>query len=140
MTSRDPTVWMWEQALELLDRAERLQRRFFLLRHARQLSPSWEPPIDVFEDDVQLVILVALPGVQPDQLAIGTEGPALVIRGERLMPDCCRQASISRLEIPHGYFERRIELPAGQFKLSQQELKDGCLTLTLTKSTRSGEL
>jgi hypothetical protein len=56
------------------------------------------------------------------------------VRGERSLPVGVREAQISRLEIPHGYFERHIELPPGDYRLTRQDLIDGCLTLTVSKA------
>jgi HSP20 family molecular chaperone IbpA len=129
MPTRDPAVWMWAEACELLDRAERLQRQFF--RPAR--AAAWEPPADVFETEQDLLILVALPGVAPDRLEVGIVDGAVIVVGERPLPAEAR-AVIRRLEIPHGRFERRIALPAGRYEVAQRELANGCLVLRLRKS------
>jgi len=42
-------------------------------------------------------------------------------------------ARIHRLEIPHGHFQRRIELPPARLKLSRRHLANGCLMLQLQK-------
>lgn len=133
MKVRDPTLWMWGEALEMLERADRMHRQFFQLRTARQASPTWEPPVDVFETERQFIVMVALPGVASDQLTIDIDGGALVVRGQRRLPPLGPTARIQRLELPYGHFERRIELPGGQLQLGERSLQDGCLTLALTK-------
>jgi len=134
MPTRDPKNWMWAEACELLERAERIHRQFFQLGLPSASRPRWEPPVDVYETDDRFVIIVALPGVPADQIEVGVqEGGILVVRGERLLPAQARLASIYRLEIPHGYFERRIELPPGRFHLERQEFTNGCLLLSLLK-------
>jgi HSP20 family protein len=124
---------MWAEACELLERAERLNRQFFQPRAARGRRPSWEPPVDVLESEGELWIMVALPGVRAEQLQVQVDGSALVVSGERPMPGRTRTGIIRRLEIPYGYFERRIELPAGRFAIARRELVDGCLVLGLGK-------
>ena len=53
MTSRHPKSWMWAQALQMLDEADQLQRRFFTEVGARdRATPNWEPPVDVFTADM----------------------------------------------------------------------------------------
>lgn len=133
MTSRDPRTMMWEQALELWERADRLHRQFFQLSTAQTRRPTWEPPVDIFETEHELSILVALPGVAPGQLEIIIDGAHLLVLGERPMPVTSRDAVIHRLEIPYGRFERRIELPAGSYRIGERALVDGCLTLILHK-------
>lgn len=123
---------MWAEACELLEQADRLQRRFFQLGGAAS-RPAWEPPVDVYETDEALWILVALPGVAPDQVKIVVADGTLIVTGERPLPIEARTGVIHRVEIPHGRFERRIRLPAGRFELDDHALVNGCLTLSLRK-------
>ncbi|MGC1578189.1 MAG: Hsp20/alpha crystallin family protein [Beijerinckiaceae bacterium] len=112
-----------------------MHRQFFqpALSSASSLSPGWEPPIDVFETDVAVDIIAALPGVEPKDLKIELEGNEVVISGFRQLPAVTRNAAIHRLEIPHGHFERRIRLSTGAFAVAEFELERGCLTLHLAK-------
>lgn len=133
MRSRDPKVWMWAEACELLEQAERLQRQFFVPARSQAREPTWEPPVDVLETEQELSIVAALPGVAPDQLKVLIDGGTLIVTGLRPMPGQSRTTMIRRLEIPYGRFERRIALPAGRFEIGRRDLTDGCLTLTLRK-------
>jgi HSP20 family protein len=133
MRSRDPKVWMWAEACELLGEAERLQRQFFVPARSRAKGPTWEPPVDVLETGLELTIVIALPGVAPDRVQVAIDGGTLIVTGVRPMPGQARTAVIRRLEIPYGRFERRIELPAGRFEIGRRELANGCLSLTLHK-------
>jgi HSP20 family molecular chaperone IbpA len=133
MPFRDPTASIWGEALEMLDRAERLQRQFFRLQRTARPGPSWLPPTDIFEQDEGLLIVVALPDVPPAQVEVLSEGGGLIVRGERPLPTACRQAVIRQLEIPYGRFERRIDLPAGEYVLARKTFNDGCLVLVLKK-------
>ena len=132
MRSRDPRSWMWAEALDLLQSAERLQRQFFQLG-AAQGAPTWEPPVDLYETGNELWILVALPGVTTDQLEVVIDGATLVVRGERPLPQSARGATILRLEIPYGRFQRRIALPAGRLQILERKLEHGCLVLCLQR-------
>ena len=132
MRSRDPRTWMWAEALDLLQSAERLQRQFFQLG-TTQGAPSWEPPIDLYETGNELWILVALPGVTAEQLEVAIDGAVIVVSGERPLPMGNRGAAIHRLEIPYGRFQRRINLPAGRFQILERKLEHGCLVLCLQR-------
>jgi len=57
----------------------------------------------------------------------------LIVSGERPLPEELGDARIHRLEIPHGHFQRRIELPPARLKLSRRHLANGCLMLQLQK-------
>lgn len=116
----------------LLEQSEQLQRQFFHLSRRGARGPSWEPPVDVFESDRVLMVLVALPGVSPEGLEVVVDGGALYVIGERPMP-VSAGAVIRRLEIPYGYFERRIDLPTGHFEISERTLVNGSLRLILRK-------
>ena len=67
MTTRDPGNVMWVEACALIERAERLQREFF--RPAVRRA-AWEPPVDVFEDEREVLIVAVLPGVGRDDLEV----------------------------------------------------------------------
>lgn len=133
MPTREPGAWMWAEACELLERAERLNRQFFQPRPATARQPAWEPPVDVLETDSELWILVALPGVSVERVEVLVQDGTLLVAGERPMPGRSRAGIIRRLEIPYGRFERRIELPPGRFDVMRRELVDGCLVLGLRK-------
>ena len=131
MRHNDPRAAMWAEACEMLEQVERLQRQFFRPSGA-PLRPAWEPPVDVFETEDTLRIVVALPGVAVADVRVVVEGGTLTVVGERRLPRESAGA-IHRLEIPHGRFERRIALPQGRYELSEHHLSDGCLSLQLRK-------
>lgn len=134
MPPRNPTSWMWEEACTLLDEAERLHRQFFRLSASHRARPVWEPPVDVFEDEHEIILIVALPGVSADRIQVALdESGTLVIQAESAVPFAGPNCEIHRLEIPYGHFERRIQLPAGRYEAGTRELSNGCLMLTLRK-------
>lgn len=132
MPLRDLETWMWAEACDILDRADRLHRQFFRPAVMNTRQPTWEPPIDVYETSDDFEIIIALPGVAPEQLSILLEGDHLIIEGQRHLPNSA-QAHIRRLEIPYGRFERHIELPAGRFEIGTREFVNGCLVISLRK-------
>jgi HSP20 family protein len=132
MSTRDPFAWMWVEACEMLNRADRLHRQLFQVQQLSQRRPNWEPPADVFETDTELKVVVLLPGVSADQVAVTFEGRHLVIAGERRLP-ISGPATIHRLEIPYGWFEKRIQLPSARYEVKASELASGCLVVNLTK-------
>jgi HSP20 family molecular chaperone IbpA len=126
---------MWSEALQMLAQAERLQREVFKPVQSPR-GASWEPPVDVLETKDAVLILAALPGVDPDQVEAVIEGGTLVISGERTLPDEVRTAVIHRLELPQGRFERRVELPPGRYGAVRSITANGCFVVSLTKVTR----
>jgi HSP20 family molecular chaperone IbpA len=125
---------MWAQAVELLEQAERMHRQFFRLTASERTQALWEPPVDVFEDEREIVIVVALPGVPADRVEVTSEPGALVVRAERPLPLSGSRRAVRQLEIPYGYFERRIPLQEVRLEAGTRELADGCLILRLRKT------
>ena len=130
MPQRPFEMLMWARACEAMERAERLHRQFF---HRAPATSCWEAPVDIFETDDLLTIVIALPGVDPDRVQVTLSAGVLIVSGERPLPEELGDARIHRLEIPHGHFQRRIELPPARLELSRRHLANGCLMLQLQK-------
>lgn len=129
MTRNLARDWMWSEACAMLARAESLHRDFF--RPAT--LPAWEPPVDILETEHEVLVLVALPGVDADRADAAIEDGCLVIDGTRVLPAALRTATIHRLELPQGRFQRRVPLPLGRYNAVRRAVVDGCLVITLQK-------
>ena len=135
MSTKDPINWMLSNAIETLARAERLHQQFLNLQPWTGTGePSWEPPIDVLETEREVLILIALPGVDPDEVIAIIDKGMLVVSGRRVLPAELRNARILRLELPQGRFERRIPLPLGRYTITRFAA-NGCVGLRLGKSS-----
>jgi HSP20 family protein len=128
-----PNSWMWSEACDMLARAERLHREFFHPVRSDSRIPSWAPPVDVIETERDVLVLVALPGVDPDRVEAVIDGGDLVVAGARVLPAELRTAVIHRLELPQGRFERRIPLPSGRYAAVRRTMSNGCVLITLEK-------
>lgn len=70
----------------------------------------WQPPVDMYESDSELIVFVEVAGIAPDKIKVMAEDQALTISGERK----CEITGINhvhRLEIEYGHFACRIPLP-----------------------------
>ncbi len=139
MSTRIPHDWMWAQAFELLDQAERMQRQFFRLAASGQARAMWEPPVDVFEDEREVIVIVALPGVPAERIEVSTEGRTLIVRAECPLPFAGARRAVRQLEIPYGDIERRIALPDGDLDTGTRESADGFLIVRLRKQGYAGQ-
>jgi HSP20 family protein len=119
---------MWSKALVVLARADRPAHDTF-----RPTPVGWEPPVDILETEAGLLVVVALPGVRRDEMAIEIGRGELLVKGTRRWPTAQRPTRVHRVELPHGRFERRLPLPSGSFQLLGDEFTDGCLLLTLRR-------
>jgi HSP20 family molecular chaperone IbpA len=124
---------MWAEATRMLEQAERMHRQFFRLGAPRGARTVWEPPANVFEDEDSYIVMVALPGCAPECVEVLLDSSSIVVRANCDVPFGAGARQIRRLEIPYGYFERRIQLPAARFEVVQRELLNGCLILNLRK-------
>lgn len=130
--------WMWSEACEMLTRAERMHREFFRPIRTAARVPAWEPPVDVLETDRNVLVFFALPGVDPDRVEAVIEDGTLLVAGLRILPPELQTATIHRLELPQGRFEKRVRLPAGRYVNVRRSMANGCLLITLEKGTFRG--
>ncbi len=130
---QDPANWMLSEAIDALARAERMHRQLFQLQRQQARAPAWEPPLDMIETDHEVLILIALPGVEPDQVEAIVRDGMLAVAGRRVLPPELRTARIHRLELPQGQFERHIPLPPGRYRAVRRFAQNGCLVFSLEK-------
>jgi HSP20 family protein len=132
MRSINRIAWMWDEALQALQQAERRHRQFAGLNALASGQPVWEPPADVFETESEVFVFIALPGAALESVSVHVSATGLVIVAERV-PPTLERVRVRRLEIPYGRFERHIELPGGQYVVLERAYRDGCLELRLRK-------
>jgi HSP20 family protein len=132
--------WMWAQACELLDQADRMQRGF-----VRYVGPSadaavradaavWEPPVDIHENSAGLQFVFALPGVSAEHIDVRLEPNALTVNAIRPARLGSPDSVVRRMEIPHGRFYRRIALAGNRFRLGDTRYQNGCLEVRLVRA------
>ena len=129
--------WMWTQACELLDQADRMQRGFL-----RYVGPSadaadaavWEAPVDIQETPSGLQFVFALPGVSPEHIDVRLEANALSLSAIRPARLGSTDSVVRRMEIPHGRFYRRIALAGIRFRLGDTRYLNGCLEVRLVRA------
>jgi HSP20 family protein len=94
------------------------------------------PATDIYETPDELVMVVDLPAVKPEGLAVTVEDNVLVIRGTPSQPQV-EPGEVLLQEFAVGAFYRAFQLPA-DFDTARIEaaLKQGVLTLRLPKSER----
>jgi len=126
----DPKEKLWDRARTILDEAERIERE--LLR-PRPTPVLWAPPVDVLVTRTEVWVLVAVPGVEHEAVEVALDGARLVVSGTRTVPAALCEAAVHRLEIPRGRFERRVDLPPGDYVVRKRELVHGVLALGLAR-------
>jgi len=93
----------------------------------------WRPPTDVYETDDNVVIMLEIAGLSPQDYEITIDNRLLTISGERRSP--AGKLVYQQMEIRHGKFRVHIRLPwalegAGQ----SATYENGFLKITLPKA------
>jgi HSP20 family protein len=105
------------------------------LRHdQRAYSGDCEPPLDVFETDQAVEVVVDLPGVPEAAIRVLFRAGVLLVAGEKAPAQAGQSQSFHLVEREFGRFARAVRL-SGSFDIasSQASLRDGELTIVLPK-------
>ncbi len=129
---------MLSEAMARLAATEKFCRQLFLLSSLQDGQPCWEPPVDLLETDSELLVYLVLPGAKADEVDVHVGNGELIIRGRREPPAELCNATVIRLELPFGRFERRIAIPPGTYAIKRQTVR-GHLLIRLCK-TEGGAL
>lgn|SRR5579872_1307678 len=103
----------------------------------RGSGKPWYPSVDIIETLERVVVMLDLPGVDPDRVEILLVGNMLTVKGDVLAPGTQVGETVHRRERPCGVFSRSIPLPvAVDPEKVSADAKNGVLTITLAKSER----
>ena len=129
MSKRQLEELMWADACAAMERAERLRRQFF--HHG---ASHWEAPIDVFETDDALTILIALPGVELDSIKVTLSAGTLIDHAAsgRCRRNCSMRASCG-WKSPTAISSAGSTCRRCRSEISGRHLANGCLMLRLRK-------
>jgi HSP20 family protein len=98
-------------------------------------SPFMEPPVDVYQTETEIVVLMEMAGIADAEVALEVEDGVLVIRGERKPPSARPRRVYSQMEISHGPFQRELTLPAPvNAEAAKAVYRDGILEIVLPKA------
>ena len=101
--------------------------------------PYMEPPVDVYQTEAEVVVLMEIAGIPEEEIEIRAEGRTMLIRGERKPLPGPRGRTYSQMEIPSGPFQREILLPAPvNPDAAQATYKNGILQIVLPKADPVG--
>lgn len=104
-----------------------------------RFSPTvWEPAIDLYETDEELVVTVELAGVEESDFQMMIHRDMFTIRGERqkIMPGS-KTGVYHQMEIASGPFERSISLPeAVDAENARASYENGLVTVIVPKVKR----
>jgi HSP20 family protein len=74
-------------------------------------TASFVPPVDIYEDEHNIVLKVEVPGIDQKDLDIRIENNTITIRGERKFEKETKEENYHRVERRYGSFQRSFGLP-----------------------------
>ena len=97
-------------------------------------ATTWNPLVDIFENDNELVIKAELPGMNAKDIEVRLENNVLTLKGERHFEKEAKEENYHRIEREYGNFVRTFALPtAVDGDKVTAEYKDGVLKVVLPK-------
>jgi HSP20 family protein len=94
----------------------------------------WQPPVDIYEDEVSVVIKAEVPDIEQKEIEVRIEDNTLTLKGERKLDQSIRKENYHRVERYYGPFQRSFSLPP---TVDQEKIKATCdrgvLTIILPK-------
>lgn len=98
------------------------------------LQSSWNPAVDLAENDNAIVLEADLPGVKPEDFDLSIENFVLTLRGERRFEKKSEADNYHRVERSYGRFVRSFTLPSTiNVEGVKAEFRDGVLRVTMPK-------
>ncbi len=95
---------------------------------------AWNPSVDIFENQNQVVLEAELPGMKSEDVEISIENNVLTLRGERSFEKKDESDNFHRVERSYGSFTRSFTLPPTvSSEDATAEFQNGVLRLTLAK-------
>ena len=72
---------------------------------------TFVPPVDVYEDEQNLVLKLEVPGMNEEDLNVSLENNILTVSGERKFEKEEKEENFHRIERRYGSFSRTFRLP-----------------------------
>ncbi len=102
------------------------------------MANKWMPQVDVYQQDNQLVVCAALPGVKKEDVKVEIRQDKLIIEGTRNEFTQQSAQGYQRGELHSGAFYRMIALPEGvDDQQATASMKDGLLEIKLNFQQQS---
>ena len=98
---------------------------------------GWRPSLDLYETDDELILLVELSGIQPQDVEVVVESEVVKISGNRCRPIDKDVSRVHHMEIDFGPFNQAIRLPIpADPDGASSTYRDGFLAIHLPKKSR----
>jgi HSP20 family protein len=106
-----------------------------ILSDGEEGDGAWVPPVDIFQDQDNLVLRAEVPGVDKDNIDVRAENGVLTLQGERKTDTDLDDKSAFRRERIFGRFARSFTLPTTvDATRITARYRDGVLEIVLPKA------
>jgi len=107
----------WDPFREFSTRQDRMNRLFRESygpegRDESLTTSQFAPPVDVYEDEHNVVLKVEVPGVDEKDIDVRVENNVLTVHGERKVEKEEKEENFRRVERQYGSFTRSFTLPS----------------------------
>ena len=75
-------------------------------------TTSFAPPVDIYEDEHNIVLKLEVPGIDEKDIDVRIEGNTLAVHGERKIEKEEKEENFRRVERQYGAFTRSFTLPS----------------------------
>lgn len=97
-------------------------------------ASGFVPPVDIYENEHQIVMKLEVPGIKKEDLDIRIENNTLTVRGERKFEKEEKEENFHRIERRYGSFYRTFTLPSTvDAEHIKADYENGVLRLTAEK-------
>jgi HSP20 family protein len=97
-------------------------------------TTAWNPSVDIFENDKDVVFTAELPGMNAKDIDVKLENNVLTLKGARHFEKETKEENYHRVERAYGNFSRSFALPSAvNGDKITAEYKDGILKIVLPK-------
>jgi HSP20 family protein len=130
----------FDDLASLRESMEKLFEEFYTRRPERggRTPVVWQPAIEAYETDGDVVIRAELPGIDPKQVEISVTEDTLTLKGEARTEHEEKKRNYYRRELRYGAFVRSIALPSGaQGDKASASYRNGILEIKVPKSERA---
>jgi len=128
----------WEPVREMMTLREAMDRLFddAFTRPINLRDGGWSAPaVDMYQTDDEVVVRVALPGFEADEVQINVTGDVLTLRGEMKQQEEKKERAWHIREQRWDSFERSLALPTEVMAdKAVADFENGILTITLPKA------
>ena len=108
------------------------------LQNRRSFEGTFNPKMDIIENETLFEIRVTLPGLKKEDIRIDMENRNLTISGERKMEEHKDVVRYHLVESSYGSFSRSLTLPENVDRESvSASFEDGILTVIINKDEKA---